>query len=806
MTISATPAAVNRAVGDTPNREMIRSVVKRLIELKCQLLPVPGGYKQPPPSGFADMSGMSEQDAVAHVEAGGNLAVGLAASRLAVADAEDALATDALLSAGYRPFVYPARSRYVGVLKPGIPDEPSSGKENTHAGGAHFWFRLPDGIDAHALNTAGIGIDLPNGGRMDLLGGRRYVVVPPSALELTYGAMYERGEAWDEELPLAPAWFYDLSATEQAPIPLAPAAGRLAPKAPREKVEQDARSIDLDNQIDEVPWDQWIAGDPRLTATGQIDTCGCSIYHWMGADHDKSATLHDGCEQGNGVHIWSGTMLAQLGLHHDHTSRLNLAKALHGGTIRERAAAVGIELGPEREGLPSFSDDLDRLADWCERAAQVGVTEMLAPVSGDGSGVRLVPIAVDATWWHSKQLEYRAHAREERSQVALRRRERGPRAGVAYVEPGSVVGTNALAPVIHMSTRIGSVQDSGLGRSAAGLTGVYSGTWLDSQHFPPLEYHVPGLVAEGCGIVAGPPKVGKSWLVLALALAVAGGGVALGCLPCQQRPVLYLALEDGHRRLQSRARLLLGPGIPIPAGFDYLLGIPEGANAVSVVTEWLKGNPSARPFVIVDTLGKTRGAGPGPGTNAYQQDYTAVGDLKKVIDDVPGAGMLIVHHTRKSEVGRGGQGTGDFVEALSGTFGLSGAADYAMVLSRKRGTEDGALALTGRDVIERTVAMTRDKSSGLWTLDGGSIEAAEQALYERAETVDLSPEQQKMRDVVIGRWRDSQLPTSPADAATALGCTPTKAAVYLSRLVDAGVLSKPARGLYEPLGESGAPG
>lgn len=200
MTISATPAAVNRAVGDTPNREMIRSVVKRLIELKCQLLPVPGGYKQPPPSGFADMSGMSEQDAVAHVEAGGNLAVGLAASRLAVADAEDALATDALLSAGYRPFVYPARSRYVGVLA-GDPRRAEQWQREHTRRRRTLWFRLPDGIDAHALNTAGIGIDLPNGGRMDLLGGRRYVVVPPSALELTYGAMYERGEAWDEELP-----------------------------------------------------------------------------------------------------------------------------------------------------------------------------------------------------------------------------------------------------------------------------------------------------------------------------------------------------------------------------------------------------------------------------------------------------------------------------------------------------------------------------------------------------------------------------------------------------------------------------
>lgn len=795
-TVSATENANNSDAGDTPDAG---SVVEQLAGCGMHLIRLPRGAKEPPPAAWNSPGtpSMTVEQATTHVIAGGNLGFipGRGSRRWLVIDAEDAAATETVRSWGLQPTVVTAKSQAGPTL--------ASGKANDKQGGTHTYVPLPDYAPKNLedLHTA----VLPNGGKIEIfVSCDRYIVAPPSRLDDAYGNAYVLAGVdalANGAVPLA--WLWDL--TVPYPAGSEVVRGRLAPKSPREKVEQSARSIDLDNQIDEVPWDQWIAGDPRLTSTGQIDTCGCSIYHWQGADNDKSATLHDGCEQGKGVHIWSGTMLAELGLHHDHISRLNLAKALQGGTIRERAAAVGIQLGPEREDLPSFSDDLDRIADWCERQARAGVKETLAPVSDDSSKVRLVSIAVDATWWHSKELECRAHAREERSQVALRRRERGPQAGVAYVEPGTVVGANALAPVIHLSARISSVQESGSGGPAEGLTVVYSGTWLDSQDFPPLEYHVPGLVAEGCGIVAGPPKVGKSWLVLALALAVAGGGLALGCLPCQPRPVLYLALEDGHRRLQSRARQLLGPGTPIPAGFDYLLNIPEGANAVSVVTEWLKGHPSARPFVIIDTLGKTRGAGPGPGTNAYQQDYTAVGDLKKVIDEVPGAGMLIVHHTRKSEAGRGAQGTGDFVEALSGTFGLSGAADYAMVLSRKRGTEDGALALTGRDMIERTVAMTRDKSSGLWTLDGGSIEAAEQALFERAETVDLSPEQQKMRDVVIGRWRDSQLPTSPADAATALGCTPTKAAVYLSRLVDAGVLSKPARGLYEPLGESGAP-
>ena len=45
--------------------------------------------------------------------------------------------------------------------------------------------------------------------------------------------------------------------------------------------------------------------------------------------------------------------------------------------------------------------------------------------------------------------------------------------------------------------------------------------------------------------------VDRSELAAGLGLAVASGGTALGSLKVEQRPVLYLALEDGHRRLQG---------------------------------------------------------------------------------------------------------------------------------------------------------------------------------------------------------------------------------------------------------------
>ena len=77
--------------------------------------------------------------------------------------------------------------------------------------------------------------------------------------------------------------------------------------------------------------------------------------------------------------------------------------------------------------------------------------------------------------------------------------------------------------------------------------GMISAAELDRMTFPPLDWHVPGLVPEGFGLLVAPPKAGKSWLVAGVGLACALGGMAFGRIDVPARPVLYLALEDGRR-------------------------------------------------------------------------------------------------------------------------------------------------------------------------------------------------------------------------------------------------------------------
>jgi AAA domain len=108
-------------------------------------------------------------------------------------------------------------------------------------------------------------------------------------------------------------------------------------------------------------------------------------------------------------------------------------------------------------------------------------------------------------------------------------------------------------------------------------------------------------------------------------------------------------------------------------------------------------------MVVIDVFAKMRGVSP-PGMSAYDADYAAVGRAKRIADAY-GVAVVLVHHVRKA-------GSEDFLEMVSGTNGLAGAADETMVLKRARGQADGALFATGRDVDEAEYALAFQPACG----------------------------------------------------------------------------------------------
>ena len=103
---------------------------------------------------------------------------------------------------------------------------------------------------------------------------------------------------------------------------------------------------------------------------------------------------------------------------------------------------------------------------------------------------------------------------------------------------------------------------SALSPSQQGQPSIFSLPDLLSWELPPVRWAIPEILPEGLTLLAGKPKLGKSWLALSVALSIAAGGVALGAQPVAKGHVLYLALA---MTCQAPARIYDGdpkqPGV-----------------------------------------------------------------------------------------------------------------------------------------------------------------------------------------------------------------------------------------------------
>ena len=207
---------------------------------------------------------------------------------------------------------------------------------------------------------------------------------------------------------------------------------------------------------------------------------------------------------------------------------------------------------------------------------------------------------------------------------------------------------------------------------------------------PPLQWIVPDLLPEGTTVLAGPPKLGKSCLVYQIAVEVALGGELLG-REIEQGDVLYLALEDGKRRGQTRLRAALGDRSMPRGRLEVRWSAAKlGEGLEQELLDWLDEHPDAR-LVAIDTLQRVRARGDAR-RNAYEVDVEDLARLQDIFKD-RAVGLLIVHHSKKDA-------GDDFLASVSGTYGITGSADTTLVIQRKRLETFGKLVVTGRDVAE----------------------------------------------------------------------------------------------------------
>ena len=317
------------------------------------------------------------------------------------------------------------------------------------------------------------------------------------------------------------------------------------------------------------------------------------------------------------------------------------------------------------------------------------------------------------------------------------------------------------------------------------LAGIKNGSWLNVQTFAPLEFAIPQLIPEGLSVLAGPPKAGKSVILLQFGLSAARGGELFG-MEVDKHKVLYLALEDSDRRMQQRCRELMG-GEDIPDWFDYLLNVSPG-ELIDTIHEYIKEYKQYHPLVMVDTLGKILEA-PRNGEPTYERDYRIVCDLKTQADHYPGSAVLASRHTKKGK-------SDDWLDLVSGTNAIAGAADTILALQRMRGSSDGVLHVTGRDLEDSEFALKIDRPLG-WALDGEDMEEASRRMT-TVRTLSGKVLGDRSTKLVVF-VEDNPEGVKPQEIADELGISIKDARTYIDRSLDAGRIRRISRGVYGPI-------
>ncbi|PLS77237.1 MAG: DNA repair protein RadA [Chloroflexi bacterium] len=288
---------------------------------------------------------------------------------------------------------------------------------------------------------------------------------------------------------------------------------------------------------------------------------------------------------------------------------------------------------------------------------------------------------------------------------------------------------------------------------------------LLNKEFAPVRWAVPDLITEGLTLLSGRPKMGKSWICLDIAIAVASGGLVMGTLSVDAGHVLYLALEDGQRRLQDRLKKLLPYGVTAPDNLKFATQwerLHEGG--VQTIEAWLDQHPDAR-LAIVDTLAKVRPPAKANG-NTYQEDYNCLQPLADMARK-RNISILVVTHSRKAAAD-------DVMDDISGSTGLTAGVDGMLVLRRGRGEAEAELHATNRDAQDQELALLWDASMTRWSIAG------------KAEQYRLHGERRKIVDLVTA----SKDGLTPKEIAIQADKNESTTRVLLSKMLADGLLRK----------------
>ena len=220
---------------------------------------------------------------------------------------------------------------------------------------------------------------------------------------------------------------------------------------------------------------------------------------------------------------------------------------------------------------------------------------------------------------------------------------------------------------------------------------------LKFMQFEERDFLIENLLARNLTLLAGPPKIGKSFLCLSFAKHIIKQG----------KKIYYCSFEDDYSRLYSRLLELdlLCDELNIHCGRETVLGSTsdEEFNRIQSIAD-----DDQVALVILDTMERIL---PSTKQKRDYHYYVKVLDKWAKLALQSNTCILMVHHTRKND------GTPDYhpQNAILGSVGIPATFDTNLIMARNK---DGGVALhiEGKDVKENTFQLRKSGVEFSWEL------------------------------------------------------------------------------------------
>lgn len=209
--------------------------------------------------------------------------------------------------------------------------------------------------------------------------------------------------------------------------------------------------------------------------------------------------------------------------------------------------------------------------------------------------------------------------------------------------------------------------------------GVQDDTWI-------LDRFIPN---SACGTIISPPELGKTWLLLDMAISMATGKPFLNSIkPTRTGEIWLIQQEDQRQALLQRLRLLLGCRIIEDSNDCWYVEFPASDIPIKFYTE--KSFNMENQEILDDFASQIRDKQP---MYVFIDPFYAIGNpsdhfastavkmkLFKQLRDEVGTGFLIAHHTARQTENRGRER-----DAGLGSQLLNAWVEFGIQLSQKEG-------------------------------------------------------------------------------------------------------------------------